>query len=74
MKYLVVSDIHGNTYYTGLLKEILIKEKCDEIILLGDLFNLKYSNLEELNNLSNIIHAIRGNCDYNEYISEISFP
>ena len=38
MKYLVVSDIHGSSYYANKINEIFNKEKVDKIILLGDLY------------------------------------
>lgn len=73
MKYLVASDIHGSNYYTERLKELIIEEKCDELILLGDLLNSNCSNLETLNSISNIISSVKGNCDYEEYISKCLF-
>lgn len=74
MRYLVASDIHGNVYYTNKLKDLLISEKCDQLILLGDIFNLKESNLEELNSLKSLISAVKGNCDYEEQLSKCLFP
>ena len=38
MKYLVVSDLHGSSYYANKLKDIYNKENPDNIILLGDLY------------------------------------
>ncbi len=35
MKYLIVSDIHGSSYYANKINEIYIKEHPDKIILLG---------------------------------------
>lgn len=74
MKYLVVSDIHGSVYYTEKLKELFIKEKCDQLILLGDLLNSKESNLEKLNNLKILMSSVRGNCDYDEQVKKCLFP
>lgn len=74
MKYLVVSDIHGSVYYTNKLKDILINEKCDQLILLGDVFNKSESNIEDINNLREIINYTRGNCDYDEQLSKCLFP
>ena len=34
MKYLVISDIHGSSYYAKKINEIYDKEKPDKIILL----------------------------------------
>lgn len=74
MKYLVVSDIHGSSYYTKKIKELLISEECDQLILLGDILNSHAANIEELNMLKNIILAVRGNCDHEEAISKCLFP
>lgn len=74
MKYLVISDIHGSVYYTGVLKDLLIQEKCDQLILLGDLFDFKGSNIDLLNNLSSVILAVKGNCDYEEQVNKCLFP
>ena len=38
MKILIISDIHGSSYYAEKIKEIDEKEKPDQIILLGDLY------------------------------------
>ena len=35
MKYLVVSDIHGSSFYANKIKEIFSKENPDKLILLG---------------------------------------
>ena len=36
MKYLIVSDIHGASDSTRFILEEFEKEKCDKILLLGD--------------------------------------
>ena len=38
MKLLIISDIHGSSYYAEKIKEIEAKENPDQIILLGDLY------------------------------------
>lgn len=74
MKILVISDIHGSSYYMNKMKERIDIEKPDKIILLGDLYyhgprnplTEEYSPAEvakTLNSLKNIIIAVRGNCD-----------
>lgn len=71
MKYLIISDIHGSSYY---LKMILNKESFDYLILLGDILphgprnDLPYGyNPKEvisiLNPIASKIIAVRGNCD-----------
>lgn len=37
MKYLVISDIHGSSFYAKEIQEIYNNENPDKIILLGDL-------------------------------------
>ena len=38
MKLLIISDIHGSSYYAKKIEEINEKEKPDKIVLLGDLY------------------------------------
>ena len=38
MKLLIISDIHGSSYYAKKLEEIYNKEKPDKLIVLGDLY------------------------------------
>lgn len=86
MKYLVVSDIHGSSYYANKINDICIREKPDKIILLGDLYyhgprnplTKDYNPMkvaEILNNLKDKILCTRGNCDaeIDEMISEFNF-
>ena len=74
MKYLVISDIHGSSFYAKKIEEIYEKEKPEKIILLGDLYyhgprnNLteEYSPMEVakiLNKYKDIILCTIGNCD-----------
>lgn len=86
MKYLVVSDIHGSSFYTRKIEEIFNRENPDRIILLGDLYyhgprnelTQEYNPMEvsEILNLhKDIILCTRGNCDaeVDEMISEFKF-
>ena len=86
MKYLVVSDIHGSSYYANKINEIFIKENADKIILLGDLYyhgprnplTKEYNPMEVskiFNNLKDKILCIKGNCDaeVDEMISDFKF-
>lgn len=74
MKYLVVSDIHGSSFYANKIKEIFNKENPDKLILLGDLYyhgprnplTLEYNPMEVasiFNSLKDKILCVRGNCD-----------
>ena len=38
MKVLVISDIHGSSYYARKIEEIVEKENPEKIVLLGDLY------------------------------------
>jgi hypothetical protein len=86
MKYLVVSDIHGSSYYARKIEEIYNKEQPDKIILLGDLYyhgprnslTEEYNPMEvskTLNKYKDIILCTRGNCDaeVDEMISDFKF-
>ena len=74
MKLLIISDIHGSSYYANKILEINDKEKPDKIILLGDLYyhgprnklTKDYEPMEVaniLNSLKDKILAVKGNCD-----------
>ena len=74
MKYLIVSDIHGSKDSANIIKDKFLSQKCDKIILLGDiLYHGPRNDLPEsyhpksvitiLNELSNNIIAVKGNCD-----------
>lgn len=86
MKFLVISDIHGSSYYANKINEIYKRENPDKIILLGDLYyhgprnqlTQEYNPMEVakiLNNLKDIILCTKGNCDaeVDEMISEFKF-
>ncbi|MBR4694367.1 MAG: YfcE family phosphodiesterase [Bacilli bacterium] len=68
MKAIIASDIHGNLIYTQSLEELILKENPDKLILLGDYFSSyeNYEVIDILNKYSDIICAVRGNCDYLE--------
>ena len=86
MKLLIISDIHGSSYYAEKIKEIEAKENPDQIILLGDLYyhgprnelTQEYNPMKVagvLNDLKDKIRAVRGNCDaeVDEMISDFKF-
>ena len=85
MKYLVVSDIHGSSFYANKIKEIYERENPDKLIFLGDLYyhgprnplTREYNPMEVasiFNSLKDKILCVRGNCDaeVDQMISE--FP
>ena len=69
MKLLIISDIHGIKTNLEHIRQIFIKEKCDKLIVLGDLYytygydNNKEEVKEFLNDFKDKIICIRGNCD-----------
>lgn len=86
MKLLIISDIHGSSYYANKILEIVNKENPDKIVLLGDLYyhgprnqlTEKYSPMEVakiLNSLKDKLLVVRGNCDaeVDETISDFEF-
>lgn len=85
MKLLIISDIHGSLYYTKLALEVFNRESADYIIILGDeLYHgarnplPKEYNPKEvaalLNEYSDKIIAVRGNCDSEVDEMVIDFP
>lgn len=86
MKVLVISDIHGSSYYAEKIKEIVARENPDKIILLGDLYyhgprndlTQEYAPIkvaEILNSLKDKLLVVKGNCDaeVDEMISDFKF-
>ena len=86
MKILVVSDIHGSSYYAEKVLEINEKENPEKIVLLGDLYyhgprnplTKEYNPMkvaEKLNSLKDKLLVVKGNCDaeVDEMISEFRF-
>ncbi len=86
MRYLVASDVHGSSFYAKKLIEKFLEEKCDKLILLGDLYyhgprnDLPYEYapkevIKLFNSYKDKIIAIKGNCDaeVDEMVSEFKF-
>jgi len=76
MKYMIISDIHGDIYKLNTVLDIYNKEKCNKLIVLGDLFNYgidlnKNDIINRLNLMKENIIYVRGNCDIN--VSKIEF-
>ena len=74
MKYLVVSDIHGAFDSTSFILDVFEKEKCDSIILLGDVLYHGPRNdlppyycpkkvIELINPYQDKIICVKGNCE-----------
>ena len=86
MKILIISDIHGSSYYAEKIKEIDAREKPDQIILIGDLYyhgprndlTQEYNPMKVagiLNDFTEKLRTVRGNCDaeVDEMISDFKF-
>ena len=86
MKLLIISDIHGSSYYAKMIPEIFKLEKADEIIILGELYYhgprnplpKDYSPMDVcniLNSLKEKLKVVMGNCDalVDETISDFNF-
>lgn len=85
MKYLIVSDIHGSLPAVEQILSFYEKEKCDLLIILGDILNYGPRNglpegldpiaiSKRLNNYSSHIIAVRGNCDSEVDQMLLDFP
>ena len=74
MKLMIASDLHGSFEWTKKLVDKFHEEKCDNLLLLGDLLyhgprnalpneydTIKTADL--LNSIKDKIMAVRGNCD-----------
>ena len=85
MKYIIASDIHGSFYYAEKLIEKFNESGADKLILLGDiLYHGPRNDLPKdyspkkviplLNNLSDKICCVRGNCEAEVDQMVLSFP
>ncbi|MBQ7669022.1 MAG: phosphodiesterase [Clostridia bacterium] len=78
MKYMFISDIHGDV---DRFNEALVSfnnEKADYLVLLGDTASSTSRNSnelisEELNKLNPKVEVIRGNCDSWDFIEMLNF-
>ncbi len=85
MKLLIASDIHGDISSAEFLISTLNNEKCDRMLLLGDLLYFGPRNaltdnydpksvIELLNDNKDTIMAVRGNCDSEVDQMVLDFP
>lgn len=68
IKYMVISDIHGDIYNLNRVINIYYKEQCSKLLILGDLYNydLNVNRMDIVNRLNLMkedIIACLGNCD-----------
>ncbi|MBQ7841197.1 MAG: phosphodiesterase [Lachnospiraceae bacterium] len=85
MKWLIASDIHGSAFYCRKLLEVYTRENADRILLLGDiLYHGPRNDLPRecdpkavsamLNEYTNEILCVRGNCDAEVDQLMLNFP
>ena len=85
MKLLIASDIHGDIACAKELFDIFDRERCDRLLLLGDLLYHGPRNdlpsgyapkavIELLNSRKESILAVRGNCDTEVDQMVLEFP
>lgn len=79
MKYMVISDIHGDINNLNEVLDIYFDENCSKLIILGDLFNYGIDYYREdiisrLNSMKGSIIAVSGNCDNNIIGIEFNMP
>lgn len=85
MKLMIASDIHGSAHYCRLLIDAYKKETPDKLLLLGDVLYHGPRNdlpeeyapkkvIEMLNDISENILCVRGNCDTEVDQMVLDFP
>ena len=78
MKYMFISDVHGNVERLEECIKIFESEKADKLVILGDtasqadrLSNEKIASI--LNNIKEKLEVIRGNCDITDFEEMLNF-
>ncbi len=85
MRLMIASDIHGSSYYTQQMLEAYKREKCEKLVLLGDLLYHGPRNdlpkeyepkrvIEMLNDISSELLCVRGNCEAEVDQMVLDFP
>lgn len=85
MKLMFISDIHGSAYYLKKALEIYKNENADKLVILGDILYhgprndlpIEYAPKEVaklLNDISNELLCVRGNCDAQVDQMVLNFP
>jgi len=72
MKFMCISDIHGNIECLNKAIERYIEENAEKLIILGDFSGYYFSSsdfevAEILNNMAGSIIAVKGNCDSSQH-------
>ena len=77
MKYLVISDIHGNVAFINYIFNLIDIENPDKIIVLGDMMSLSDTSeriLDLINEYRDKLVLIKGNCDFDTYFEDKLLP
>lgn len=85
MRLMIASDIHGSAYYAEKMLEAYRREKCDKLLLLGDILYHGPRNelpreynpkrvIDMLNNVSSELLCVRGNCEAEVDQMVLDFP
>ena len=85
MKIMIAADLHGSAYYCNRLMERFEEEKCDKLLLLGDILYHGPRNdlpkeyqpkqvIAQLNRWKDRILCVRGNCDTEVDQMVLEFP
>ncbi len=78
MKYIFVSDIHGNIERLEQCINLLYVENADKLVILGDTAS-NYSEddniyiANRLNDIKHKVEVIRGNCDTSDFEENLDF-
>ncbi|MBQ9267850.1 MAG: YfcE family phosphodiesterase [Clostridia bacterium] len=78
MKYVFVSDIHGNIEKLEECIAAFERENADKLVVLGDTAVSNYEDdnffiAEILNGMKNKVEVIRGNCDTSDFEDKLNF-
>lgn len=78
MKYIFVSDIHGDVEKFREVIRIFKEENADKLVLLGDTSSEYSKNCDEeiaeiLNDMKKDVHVIRGNCETRRFEELLEF-
>ena len=85
MKLMIASDLHGSAFWIEKMINKFLEEKCDTILLLGDLlYHGPRNNLPDeydtkkaidlLNSIKDKILCVKGNCDGEVDEMVLDFP
>lgn len=85
MRLMIASDIHGSAYYAEKMIAAYEREKCDRLVILGDILYHGPRNdlpkeyapkrvIEMLNNIRNELLCVRGNCEADVDQMVLDFP